>query len=80
MFDQIGAYDAKSRLAELLRRVQRGQRFTITVRGKPVADLVPSELARPQDFSQAIEDMLNFDRVKNIDPTDVAAWVREGRR
>ena len=80
MFDQIGAYDAKSRLAELLRRVQRGQRFTITLRGKPVADLVPSELARPQDFTRAVEDMLNFDRVKDVDPADVAAWVREGRR
>jgi prevent-host-death family protein len=79
MFDQIGAYDAKSRLPELLRRVRGGQRFTITVRGKPVADLVPSELARPQDFAQAVEDMLNFDRVKNVDPADVAAWIREGR-
>jgi prevent-host-death family protein len=80
MVDQIGAYDAKSRLPELLRRVRGGQRFTITVRGKPVADLVPSEPARPQDFIQAVEDMLNFDRVKNIDPTDVAAWIREGCR
>jgi prevent-host-death family protein len=80
MFDHVGAYDAKSRLPELLRRVRGGHRFTITVRGTPVADLVPSGLARPQNFTQAVEDMLNFDRVKNINPADVAAWIHEGRR
>ena len=37
----IGAFDAKTRLPELLRAVQRGQRFTITRRGKPVATLAP---------------------------------------
>ena len=37
---EIGSYDAKTRLPELLREVQTGQRYTITLRGKPVADLV----------------------------------------
>lgn len=37
----IGAFDAKTRLPELLRAVQKGQRFTITHRGKPVATLAP---------------------------------------
>ena len=32
-----------AQLPELLREVQKGKRFTITHRGKPVADLVPSE-------------------------------------
>ena len=38
---KIGAFDAKTRLPELLRAVRRGQRFTITHRGKPVATLAP---------------------------------------
>ncbi len=41
----IGAYDAKTRLPELLRQVKRGKRFTITHRGRPIADLVPSAAA-----------------------------------
>ncbi|MBV9018452.1 MAG: type II toxin-antitoxin system prevent-host-death family antitoxin [Alphaproteobacteria bacterium] len=41
MSSEIGAYDAKTKLPELLREVQNGKRFTITHRGKPVADLVP---------------------------------------
>lgn len=39
---EVGAYEAKTHLPELLRRVGTGQRFTITQRGKLVADLVPS--------------------------------------
>ncbi len=38
---EIGAYDAKTHLPELLERVQKGERFTITRHGRPVAQLVP---------------------------------------
>lgn len=39
---EVGAYEAKTHLPDLLRRVRAGQRFTITQRGQPVADLVPA--------------------------------------
>jgi prevent-host-death family protein len=47
----IGAYEAKTRFPELLRRVQRGERITITRHGVPVAILIPPEpaLVRPVD-------------------------------
>jgi prevent-host-death family protein len=38
---EIGAYDAKTHLPELLGRVQKGERFTITKHGRPVAELLP---------------------------------------
>ena len=37
----IGAFDAKTHLAELLAQVQRGRVFCITKRGRPVAELRP---------------------------------------
>jgi prevent-host-death family protein len=80
MFSEIGAYDAKTKLPELLREVQNGKRFTITHRGKPVADLVPCASASTQDHSAAIQDMLNFERVTGVDPKEVFDWIREGRR
>ncbi len=40
---EVGAFEAKTHLAELLNRVVRGERITITRRGKPVALLVPVE-------------------------------------
>jgi prevent-host-death family protein len=37
----VGAYDAKTRLSELLDRVEKGEQIVITRHGKPVARLVP---------------------------------------
>ncbi len=40
--------ELRNNTAELLRRVERGERLTITVHGHPIADLVPAE--RPRGF------------------------------
>lgn len=39
--DEIGAFEAKTRLSELLEQVSRGRTYRITRRGKPVAELRP---------------------------------------
>lgn len=39
--EEIGAFDAKTRLSELLQRVERGQVYRITRRGRPIAELRP---------------------------------------
>ena len=41
--EEIGAFEAKTRLSELLDRVQRGHVYRITKRGRPVAELRPVE-------------------------------------
>jgi len=38
----VGSFEAKTKLAELLDRVEAGETVTITRRGKPVAKLVPA--------------------------------------
>lgn len=40
-FEDIGAFEAKTRLSELLEKVGRGHTYRITKRGKPVAELRP---------------------------------------
>ncbi len=77
---EIGAYDAKTKLSELLRQVEKGKRFTIMRRGEPIADLVPSGSAAKANADKAIDDMLGFKRVRGIPSGDVAAWIAEGRR
>ena len=37
---EVGAFEAKNKLAELLDAVEHGEEITITRRGKPVAKLV----------------------------------------
>src|SRR5882757_4774637 len=57
---EIGAYEAKMKLPELLRQVQAGKRFTITKRGKAIADLIPSEGQTAKDPAVAIDKFLAF--------------------
>jgi prevent-host-death family protein len=57
---EIGAYEAKTRLPELLRQVKAGRRYTITNRGEAVADLVPSEAGRARDHKMVIEKFQAF--------------------
>jgi prevent-host-death family protein len=38
---KIGAFEAKTRLSELLEQVSRGRTFLITRRGRPIAELRP---------------------------------------
>lgn len=38
----LGAFEAKTRLSELLVRVEAGEQVTITKHGRPVARLVPA--------------------------------------
>ena len=38
---EIGAFEAKTHLPQLLRRVQAGERFIITKHNRPVAELIP---------------------------------------
>lgn len=71
---EIGAFEAKTRLSELLDRVARGEVYRITKRGKPVAELRPvtSGERRPRfgsdkgrvvigdDFDAPVPDMAEY--------------------
>ncbi|MBL4608589.1 MAG: type II toxin-antitoxin system prevent-host-death family antitoxin [Pseudomonadales bacterium] len=58
MREEIGSYDAKTKLPEILRRVERGEAFTITNRGKPIADLIPSRASSQLKAESAINNIL----------------------
>ncbi|MCT0219679.1 type II toxin-antitoxin system prevent-host-death family antitoxin [Synechococcus sp. CS-1329] len=79
MAKAIGAFEAKAQLSRLLRAVEKGERFTITVRGKPVADLVPTGGGSAASCLAAAEAMRAFPRVRGISDWSVAAFVTEGR-
>ncbi len=79
MYKEIGAFDAKARFSELLRGVSEGQRYTISVRGKPVADLVPSQANPLADARLAMEALRKLPKVKGVGDDEVSAMIREGR-
>jgi prevent-host-death family protein len=80
MKTEIGAYEAKTKLPELLRQVKAGKRFTITNRGEPIADLVPSESVTPKDKAAAVEKFKAFMRENPVrGVVDVKELIEEGR-
>jgi prevent-host-death family protein len=77
---EIGAYEAKTHLPELLRNVQAGQRFTITHRGAPVAELIPAGTPAQENAEQAAFRMREFmSQSPPIQGIDVKALIEEGR-
>ena len=52
---EIQATEAKARLAELLRVVERGETVAITRHGKPVAHLVPAPAQDRANRERAVE-------------------------
>ena len=67
MPEKIGSYDAKTRLPEILRQVESGKAFTITNRGKPIADLIPSRISHQQKAKTAIGNILKAKKHKVSD-------------
>lgn len=77
---EIGSYEAEAKLLELLRGIQAGKRYTITLRGEPVADLVPAEGSEQADAVAAVEAMRQFMRaVPPVKGVDLKALINEGR-
>ena len=72
---EIGAFDAKTRLSELLDRVDRGAVYIITKRGRPVAELRPAgrpgglqygsdadRITIAEDFDAPVEDFQEYEK------------------
>jgi prevent-host-death family protein len=80
VYTEIGAFDAKTRLSEILRKVDQGERFTITVRGRAVADVVPTQARNKRAVDEAVERLINFPRIEGVSGDTVLEWIREGRK
>lgn len=77
---EVGSYEAKTKLPELLRGIQAGNRYTITLRGEAVADLVPAENNKSLDAAAASDEMLAFMQAqKKGDGVDLKSLINEGR-
>jgi len=77
----IGAFEAKTHLSDLLDRVARGEKITITRHGVPAALLVPITETTPNVTHQEIVEGMRALR-KRVKPgkMSVREMVNEGRR
>ena len=79
MKTEIGSYEAKTKLPELLRQVKTGTSFTITNRGEAIADLVPGAAARKKDRVEAATKLEAFLLADPIRGVDIRKLIAEGR-
>jgi prevent-host-death family protein len=79
--DSIGAFEAKTHLAELLDRVARGEKITITRHGVPAALLVPVEEKEARmTHREIVEGMRALRKKVKRSKMSVRDMVEEGRR
>jgi len=76
---EYGVYEAKTKLPDLIKQVQQGERVTITNRGEPVADLVPSASRAAQQTKEAIAAIKTM-RSGNIDQAQFMEMRARGRQ
>lgn len=75
----VGAYEAKTKLSELLERVAKGERFIITKHGVPVAVLEPFQRQRRRDVKEVIADIEEFARKHSLKGLKIKDLIEEGR-
>ncbi|WP_159718485.1 type II toxin-antitoxin system Phd/YefM family antitoxin [Geminicoccus flavidas] len=81
--EQVSVFEAKNRLSALLDQVEQGRPVTITRRGRPIARLVPAQLA--DDAGQAAARLRALRsaiaaRGQKVTDEELRAWRDEGRR
>ena len=81
----VGAYDAKTRLSELLDRVERGEQIVITRHGRPIARLVPEGEAERNAAHAAVQGLIALgDRLArrgvNLSDAEIKSLREDGRR
>lgn len=76
----VGAYEAKTKLPELLKRVELGEHITIARHGKPVAVLVPAGEYPRRDPATAAAALKAFAKGRRRGDFDIRAAIEEGRR
>ena len=74
----IGAYEAKTHLPQLLDRVARGERLTITRHGKPVAQLIPVATDRQRAQQAAARIVERRRHLKRAPLAELRATIHEG--
>jgi len=77
---RVGAYEAKTRLSQLIDQVAKGEEIIITKHGVPVAALVPVADARQKDPQAAIAAIKDFRRGRRLAGLSIQEMIEEGRQ
>jgi prevent-host-death family protein len=80
----VGAFEAKTKLAELLDKVEAGESVTITRRGKAVAMMIAVKAGGESERMRALVEEIKRTRVGRGKPagpgTTISELIKAGRR
>jgi prevent-host-death family protein len=77
---EIGSYELKTHLAEILDAVEQGESIVVTRHGRPVARILPDTEAERERASQAVEALIRFPRTPLPKGVTLRTLIEEGRR
>jgi prevent-host-death family protein len=76
----VGAFDAKTHLNALLKRVSKGEVIRITLRGVPIAKLVPAGTGDQEDPREVAREIRNVRKGATLGKISIKELIDEGRR
>jgi len=76
----VGAFDAKTHLNALLKRVAKGETIQITVRGVPVAKLVPAGVTEQRDLAEVAREIRELRKGVTLGKLKIRDLIDQGRR
>ena len=76
----VGAFDAKTHLNALLRRVSKGEVIRITLRGVPIAKLVPAGSGEREDPREVVRVIRDVRKGATLGKISIRGLINEGRR
>ena len=76
---EIGAFEAKNKLGQLLDQVEHGEEITITRHGRPVAKLVPAGHGFDRDKARRAAGLREASRGVVLGGLKIKDLVNEGR-
>lgn len=78
--ETVGVYEAKTHLPQLLERVAKGEKITITKHGVPVATLQPADSAKRTPVRDVIDQLKRFRSENRLEGLSIRDMIEEGRR
>jgi prevent-host-death family protein len=79
---QIGIFEAKTHLSQIIEKVENGADFIITKRGKPTAKIIPVEQEKKMSRKEVIEEFRELRKHYKGEPGsfNIREAIAEGRR
>jgi len=77
---EVGAYEAKTHLSNLLEKVAKGELVKITRHGVPIAILSPAEGVIKKPVDKTIDEIKKFRKGHKLAGLNLQDMIKEGRR